>query len=159
MTSGLESTGLNSCGMHGLSGSAACGILPGQGLNPCLLRRQGFPCSASGKEPTSQCRRHRRCGFDPWVWKIPWRRKWQPPPVFLLGESHGQRSLVGYSPWGRKELDMTKCAHTDTYPKKKRNLPLIISTSGSLFCDRHQTNQTHILFQAIFIGIIEFSLL
>ena len=43
------------------------------------------------------CRRHR---FDPWVRKIPWRRKWQPTPVFLPGKSHGQRSLVGYSPWG-----------------------------------------------------------
>ena len=37
-----------------------------------------------------------------------WRRKWQPTPVFLLGESHGQRSLAGYSPWSRKELDMTR---------------------------------------------------
>ena len=43
-----------------------------------------------------------RPGFDPWVGKIPWRRAWQPSPVFLPGESHGQRSLVGYSPWGRK---------------------------------------------------------
>ena len=41
--------------------------------------------------------------FDPWVGKIPWRMKWQPTPVFLLGKSHGQRSLVCYSPWGRKE--------------------------------------------------------
>ena len=48
-----------------------------------------------------------RPGFDPWVGKIPWRRKWQPTPVFLLGESHGQRSLVGYSSWGHKELDTT----------------------------------------------------
>ena len=40
--------------------------------------------------------------------KIPWRRKWQPAPVFLLGESHGQRSLVGYSLWGHKESDMTE---------------------------------------------------
>ena len=45
--------------------------------------------------------------FDPWVGKIPWRRKWQPTPVLLPGKSHGQRSLVGYSPWGRKESDMT----------------------------------------------------
>ena len=47
-------------------------------------------------------------GFDPWVGKIPWRREWQPTPVFLPGESHGQRSLVGYSPWGRKESDMNE---------------------------------------------------
>ena len=47
-----------------------------------------------------------RGGFSPWVGKVPWRRAWQPTPVFLPGESHGQRSLVGYSPWGRKESDM-----------------------------------------------------
>ena len=55
-----------------------------------------------------QCRRHRRHGFNPWVGKIPWRRAWQPTPVFLLGESPGQRSLAGYSPWGHKELDTTE---------------------------------------------------
>ena len=46
--------------------------------------------------------------LDPWVGKIPWRREWQPTPVFLSREFHGQRSLAGYSPWGRKELDMTE---------------------------------------------------
>ena len=46
--------------------------------------------------------------FDPWVGKIPWRRAWQPTPVFLTGESLGQRSLVGYRPWGHKELDVTE---------------------------------------------------
>ena len=61
-----------------------------------------------GKEPACQCRRWNRRGFDPWVGKIPWSRIWQPTPVFLPGESHGQRSLVGYSPWGRKESDMTE---------------------------------------------------
>ena len=44
-------------------------------------------------------------GFNLWVRKIPWRKKWLPTPVFLPGESHGQRSLVGYSPWSHKELD------------------------------------------------------
>jgi len=48
----------------------------------------------------------KRHGFDSWVRKIPWRRKWQPTPVFLPGESHGQRSLTGYSLWSRKEADM-----------------------------------------------------
>ena len=57
----------------------------------------GFPGGASGKEPTCQCRRHERCGFEPWIRKIPWRRAWQSTPVFLPGESHGQRSLVGYT--------------------------------------------------------------
>ena len=54
----------------------------------------------SGKESACQCRRHRRCKFDPCVRKIPWRRDWQPTPVFLLGKFHGQKSLAGYSPWG-----------------------------------------------------------
>src|SRR5574340_1103377 len=57
-----------------------------------------------------QCR---RCGFDPWMGKIPWRREWLLTPVFLPGESHGQRSLAGYSPWGCKESDTTeRLAHT-----------------------------------------------
>ena len=46
--------------------------------------------------------------FDPWVRKIPWRKKWLPTPGFLPGDFHGQRSLVGYSPWGRKKLDTTE---------------------------------------------------
>ena len=58
----------------------------------------GFPGGTSCKEPTSLCRRHKKCGFDPWVGKISWRRSWQPTPVFLPGKSHGQRWLVGYSP-------------------------------------------------------------
>ena len=50
----------------------------------------------------------RRRGFDPWVRKIPWRRKWQPTPAFLPGKFHGQRSLAGYSPWSHKESDTTE---------------------------------------------------
>ena len=52
-----------------------------------------------------------RPGFNPWVGKISWRRKWQPTPVFLPGKSHGQRNLVGYSPWGCKESDTTERLH------------------------------------------------
>ena len=62
----------------------------------------------SGKEFACQCR---RCGFNPWVRKIPWRRKWQPTPVLLPGKSHGWRSLAGYSPWGCKESDTTERLH------------------------------------------------
>ena len=54
---------------------------------------------SSGKEPTCQCRRLKRGRFDPWVRKIPWRREWQPTPVFLSRESHGQRSLAGTVHW------------------------------------------------------------
>ena len=53
----------------------------------------------------------KKLGFDPWVGMIPWRRAWQLTPVFFPGESHGQRSLVGYSPWGRKQSDMTKATY------------------------------------------------
>ena len=68
----------------------------------------------SGKEHACQCRKLRRFRFDPWVRKIPWSGKWQPVLVFLPGKFHGQKSLPGYSPWGRKELDMTE--HTHNYP-------------------------------------------
>ena len=54
--------------------------------------------------------RLKRRGFDPWVGKIPWRRAWQPTPVFLPEESHGERSLAGGSPWGCKESDTTESA-------------------------------------------------
>ena len=57
------------------------------------------------KRSTCQCRKCKRPGFDPWVRKIPWGRKWQCTPVFLPGKFRGQRSLVDYSPWGHKELD------------------------------------------------------
>ena len=63
-----------------------------------------LPRWLKGKEPTCQCRRQ---GLYPLVRKIPWRRKWHPAPVFLPGKSHRQRNLVGYSPWGCKQSDMT----------------------------------------------------
>ena len=74
----------------------------------------GFPGGASGKEPAYQCRRHKRHRFSPWVRKMPWRREWQPTPIFLPGKSHGQRSLVGCSPWGHKELDTTEATNPNT---------------------------------------------
>ena len=67
----------------------------------------GFPggsVSVKVKDSTCQCKRRK---FGPWVGKIRWRRAWQPTPVFLLGKSHGQRSLAGYSPWGHKESSTT----------------------------------------------------
>ena len=68
----------------------------------------GFQGGTSSKETAWQCRRYKRRRFDPWVWKIPWRKKWQPTSVFLPGESHGWRSLVGCGPWGHKESDTTE---------------------------------------------------
>ena len=70
----------------------------------------------------------RRPRFDLWIGKIPWKKKWQPIAVFLPGKPHGQRSLVGYSPWGCKELDTTESVHP---------------------CTRHTHTHTHGLLQDI----------
>ena len=81
----------------------------------------GLPRWCCGKELTCQCRRCRKFGFNPWVGKIPWSRKWQSTPVLLSWKLHGQRSLAGYSPWCLKELEATEHAYTshrlgkDTY--------------------------------------------
>ena len=64
---------------------------------------QDLPGGPSDKEPTCQCRKRRRLGLHPWVGKIPWRGAWHPTPVLLPGESHAQRSLAGYGPWGCTE--------------------------------------------------------
>ena len=63
-----------------------------------VLEVKNTPASAGNKT----------LGFTSWVGKIPWRRGWQPSPIFLPGESHGQRSLVGYRPWGCRESEMTE---------------------------------------------------
>ena len=70
-------------------------------IDTCL--EWGFPDGSVGKDPTRQWRKR---GFNPWV-KISWKRKWQPPPVFLSVKSHGERRLAGYSPWGHKDSDKT----------------------------------------------------
>ena len=69
----------------------------------------------SDKESACKCRRYRRLRFDPWVGTTSWSRKWQPTPGFLPGKFHRQRSLVGYSPWGRKESDVTEWLSTYTH--------------------------------------------
>ena len=86
---------------RGLPETAIKNISPSLSPPPSLFPNLVFPRWLSGKESACQCRRH---GFDPWVGKIPWRRKWQPTPVFLPGKSHGQRSLAGYSPLGLKRV-------------------------------------------------------
>ena len=70
-----------------------------------------FPGGSGVKNPPVMLETQ-KCGFDPWVRKIPWNRKWQPTLVFLSGKFHGQRSLAGYSLWGHKELEMTEHACT-----------------------------------------------
>ena len=74
-----------------------------------------FPGGASGKESGCQCRKCKKPEFHPWVGKIPSNRKWQSTPVFLPGNSHGQRSLAGCSPWGPKESDLTERLSTHTH--------------------------------------------
>ena len=69
------------------------------------IDQTGLPWWLSGKESASQCRRH---GFDPWIGKTLWRRKWQLTPVFLPGKPHGQRSLAAYHLGGHKESDRTE---------------------------------------------------
>ena len=83
---------------------------------------QGNPGGAVAKHPPANARDAGDAGFDPWVGKITWRKKWQPTPVFLPGESHGQRSLVGYSSQGRKE-------YTHTGLLRVQHLPLSSPTS------------------------------
>ena len=113
--------------------AAVCGVAEPDTLSDCAKQKctlfcnsfypqlqysMGFPGGAGGKEPACQCRRCRRLGSNPWVGKLPWRRAWQFTPVFLPGESHGQRSLEGYSPevtksWTR--LSGLPRAHTHTH--------------------------------------------
>ena len=107
-----ESEVVQSCRLFATTRTAAYQAPPSMGFSrqECW---SGFPLPSpphgtSDIEPACQCRRCKRCRFHPWVGKIPWRRAWQPTPVFLPGESHGQRSLVGYSPQSRKESDTTK---------------------------------------------------
>ena len=68
--------------------------------------------------------------FYPWVRNIPWKRKWQPTPVFLPGKSHGWRSLAGYSPWGLKELDMTERARAHTHTHTHTHTHIFIWIKG-----------------------------
>ena len=94
---------LSPCEPNEAKGQAE-GALPGSLKQTIVCLSSG----SAGKEPACPYRRHKRHKFHPWVRKIHWRREWLPTPVFLPGESHGQRSLVGYSPQGHKDLDTTE---------------------------------------------------
>ena len=86
-------------------------------LSQNLLCSGGFPSAASGKKtkqnkkPACQHRKRKRCGLDPWVRKIPWRRACNILQYSCLENPHGQRSLAGYSPKGRKEWDTTNVTY------------------------------------------------
>ena len=86
-----------------------------------------FPGGSNYYKPTCQHRSRRRRRFDPWAGKTPWRRAWQPAPVFLPGESSGQRTMAGYHPWGHKESDRTeateRAVRTHTSVSRLHTLP------------------------------------
>ena len=117
----------------------------------------GFTCSSVGKE--SVCSRPR---FHPCAWKIPWRKKWQPTPVSLPAKSHGQRSLVGCSPQGRKESDTNDWLNTHRASKPVCQVASVVSDSlqpyglysppGALDSPGKNTGVgCHVLLQGIFL--------
>ena len=106
---------------------------------PTTVSKSERGCSLwLSSEDCLQCRRRRRLGLHPWVGKIPWSRKWQPSSVFLPGKSHRLGSLAGYSPWGRKESDITGHASMKTRAWEEvsvsRKIPWICHLAGILAC-------------------------
>ena len=83
-----------------------------------IYNKMSFPGGTSGNESACQGRRCNCCSWAPWVGKIPWSRKWQLTLVFLPRKFYGQKSLVGYSPWGYKESDTNKLLSTYTHTTK-----------------------------------------
>ena len=94
-----------------------------------LILHNRLPWWLNGKESICQCRRPRRHWFDPWLWKIPGRKKCQPPPLFLPGRSHGQRSLAGYSPQG-----LQRVRHNWSYQHRVRAATSIVFTQANQGC-------------------------
>ena len=108
-----------------------------ESFNLILRLTNGLPRWPSGKESACQYRRWKKGGFDSWVRRIPWCRKWQPSPVFLPEKFHGQRSLVGYSPGSHKELNRAEHTHKVTIIKtvelaKKWNTQINRTKSNSV---------------------------
>ena len=97
-----------------------------------------FSGGLGGKESACQCRRLKRFRFNPCVRKIPWRKKWQPTPVFLPKKFHGLRSLAGYSPWGHKEADTTEHQHTHISICSCRRSPISLETFAEIFSGKHR---------------------
>ena len=96
----------------------------------CFIKWAYARSGASGKESACQGRGRKRCGFNPCIGKIPWRRKWQPTLVFLPGEFHGQMSLEDDSPWGCKELDTTEGIHAHTRVPETPFYQSLLSRAG-----------------------------
>ena len=105
---------------------------------------------ASGKESACQCSRCRRHRFDPWVRKIPWRRKWQPASVFLPGKLHGQRSLEA-SLGACIELDMTEHA-SPRLPSWPSSLRYSDNLTGHLVCRHLETHVWNVWYGRLTVG-------
>ena len=117
-------------------------------MDTCLK----FPGGTIGKEPTCQRGRHKEMSVQSWVGHIPWKREWQPIPAFLPGKSHGQRSLVGYSPWGHKELDTTEWLTLHfTSPSSKLNQDLMFNCFTN-YCIEKEVSRVNLI--NIFISSI-----
>ena len=104
---------------------------------------RGFPRWLSGKESARQCRRHQRCRFEPWLRRIPWRRKWQPTPIFLPGKSHAQRSLVGFSPWGHQDSDMTELRYNNKQTINKNSMKCLCAPLWITFRQWNESMEIH----------------
>ena len=118
----LSYEGKHCRGLENLSIDASVSIYAG------TVVQEGFPDSSVGKENLPVMQETRVCS---WVEKIPWKRNWQPSPIFLPRKPCGQRSLAGYSPWGRKEPDMTEWLSTHTCSPRSSALSLV---RGPCFC-------------------------
>ena len=108
------------------------------------------PGGTNGKTPPLNAGRCNKLEFDPWVRKIPWRRKWEPTPVLLPGESHGQRNLVGCSPQGHTESDVPEVTqHTLMY--KTQGGPGVIHLQVLLH-DSHSLRFSPFLLTSLEVG-------
>ena len=114
-------------------------------FHPLTLQIKAAQVVLEVKNQPANARRCKRPGFHPRVGKLPWRRAWQPTPVFLSGESHGQRSLEGYSPQGCKELDMavvTQHAYLHPLDETSEIFPQLLTISTGTEVTTHLPNST-----------------
>ena len=126
-----------------------------QETNKNIFVLQDLPSGASGKEPNCPCSRGKRHEFVPWSRKLPWRREWLPTPVFLPGEYHGQRSLMGYSSQVAKSWTLLKQLSTNTQIQR-----CLDPFSSLLATDEFQNSNLKIYFRKLYmLYIIEYFLM
>ena len=96
-------------------GCLCCEWEDSSGNHPASMRKLHWTFLTQRLKISCQCKRWRRCEFNPWVRKDSWSKKWQLTSIFLPGKFYGQRSLVGYHPWGHKDSDRTEWRSTHTH--------------------------------------------